>query len=36
MDDVMKQISRQYDEEIDTRMTDLVAKLDLHWWRSFL
>ena len=28
MDDVMKQISVQYDEEIDARMTDLVAKLE--------
>lgn len=28
MDDVMKQISVQYDEEIDSRMSDLVAKLE--------
>ena len=28
MDDVMKQISAQYDEEIDSRMSDLVAKLE--------
>ena len=28
MDDVMKQTSVQYDEEIDSRMSDLVAKLE--------
>lgn len=28
MDDVMKQISMQYDEEIDTQLTDLVSKLE--------
>lgn len=28
MDDVMKQISLQYDEEIDTQLTDLVSKLE--------
>ena len=28
MDDVMKQISVQYDEEIDSLMSDLVAKLE--------